>query len=186
MPSTVAERPSPGSWWPGDLELAGHEAGHATAAVFLGLPLEEVRIDRPDDGFRGWARTTFVPGRDAIRRRLQVVMAGPMAAVARSIPWPPSADSDQVDERNAALIRDVPDSTAPNGGSWKRDEPTPAGQSPGREGRLGPPTRARCGLRKRGRGVGRGCPRSRRGAISRESTKVRAEAESSGPGHCAT
>jgi hypothetical protein len=107
MPSTVAEleRPSPGSWRPLDLELAGHEAGHAAVAVLLGLPLEEVRIDRPDVGLGGFARTGWVDGKDAIRRRLQVIMAGPLATV-QTIPWPPSGDSVVGDERNAAVLRD--------------------------------------------------------------------------------
>jgi hypothetical protein len=107
MPNTVAELelPSPGSWWPRDLELAGHEAGHATVAVLLGLPLEEVRIDRPDVGLAGYARTAWVDGKDAIRRRLQVIMGGPLA-VGKAIPWPPSGESSSGDERNAAVLRD--------------------------------------------------------------------------------
>jgi hypothetical protein len=107
MPSTVAEieLPSPGSWWPLDFELSGHEAGHATVAVLLDLPLEEVRIDRPDVGLAGFARTAWVDGKDAIRRRLQVIMAGPLA-VGKAIPWPPSSDSVVRDERNAAVLRD--------------------------------------------------------------------------------
>jgi hypothetical protein len=86
MPSIVHEfeRPLPGSWWRGDLEVAGHEAGHATAAVLLGFPLEEVRIDRPDIGLHGWARLGFAPGHDAIRRKLMVLIAGPLPSHRRS------------------------------------------------------------------------------------------------------
>lgn len=73
----------------GDLETTSHEAGHAVAAVVLGFGLEEVRIDRPDDDVRGRSVMTYVPGPDAVRRGLQVVMAGSLA-IADAIAWPPA------------------------------------------------------------------------------------------------
>ncbi len=48
---------------------------------------------------------TYVPGPDAVRRKMQVVMAGPLA-VADAIAWPPAADARTRDERNAAVVVD--------------------------------------------------------------------------------
>jgi hypothetical protein len=61
------------------VDLCRHEAAHAVVAIFLGIPITEVRVDRPDVGVNGWTdtRVVWTRSRGYARKQLLAVMAGP-------------------------------------------------------------------------------------------------------------
>lgn len=105
MPRTVPEidRPSPGSWWIGDLDIANHEAAHAVVATILGRDVVEVRIDRPSDEQIGFSKTTL--DHDAtmtdVENALLSTLAGPHAG-GTPLSLPPTGETG--DDRKARSL----------------------------------------------------------------------------------
>jgi hypothetical protein len=81
--------------------LVNHETGHAIAGLWLGLPVREVRVDRPDD-WAGLVTLDREPGR-AFEKLLFCL--GGRVAEGRPMRWLPRADL-VGDEANAALLVD--------------------------------------------------------------------------------
>lgn len=93
------------------LELITEESAHAVVAVLLKLPLREVRVDNPADGDSdGVTRIDVSAEREAIRRRLVVILAGPLARGVE-IPWPgnrvPRLEDVDDDAGTAAILVDL-------------------------------------------------------------------------------
>jgi hypothetical protein len=71
------------------MDRARHEAGHATAAILLGLPVEEARIDAPEPGLAGFVRTPkgFIRTLYRAEKMLAFVVAGSLAE-GPPLDWP--------------------------------------------------------------------------------------------------
>jgi hypothetical protein len=94
------EPPLPGSWTLVAFLEANHEAAHALAAVLLGIPVYEARIDRPDVGVSGHV----VIDRDTEQLwKLMCVSLAPLILEGRCPQWPLSLRADDGDEFRAAV-----------------------------------------------------------------------------------
>jgi hypothetical protein len=111
MMAIVAEidRPSPGSWFRGDFDVANHEAGHAVITAILGRTVVEVRIDRPLDDHKnllGVSRSMRDPeaSMDDLEKELLSTLAGPHVE-GKPLALPPEGEtSDARKARSLGLI----------------------------------------------------------------------------------
>jgi hypothetical protein len=107
MLNTVTEidRPSPGSWWIGDLDIANHEAAHAVVATMLGREVIEERIDRPSDEQIGFSKTTLDHEATMadLENALLSTLAGPHAG-GTPLDLPPEESDETTDAQNAKSL----------------------------------------------------------------------------------
>jgi hypothetical protein len=94
MTEFTFELPSPGSWDRSrtGLALVNEEAAHAAVCLLLGIPIQEVRVDRPicnGPDVDGWVKTVPDMSTEGLEMQVKALLAGPLA-VGREISWPPS------------------------------------------------------------------------------------------------
>jgi hypothetical protein len=97
---TAFEPATPGTWTTIARVAANHESAHALAAFLLDGELQEVRIDDPDTNVVGHVAWRVKQG-DGLWKKIAVALA-PLILTKRCPDYPPSLQSDDGDEENAA------------------------------------------------------------------------------------
>jgi hypothetical protein len=82
------------------IDILNHETGHACAAIWCGLRVLELRVDRPDD-YLGLCTVAVEPGPPF--ELLCFTLGGPIGE-RRPLMWPPRRNAKNVDEARAAMF----------------------------------------------------------------------------------